>query len=138
MPLLQHASSGSQCCRTFPTSPLRSCALSVTRLSSPCLLQVRNAASTIVQLTYGDDGLDPVHMEGKDGSPIDLGRALSFIQATHPRHVPCPRLCDEHFRGVAAPSCTCLCFFLSRASLGQMCPSSRSPMKGKSTRWPGA
>ena len=72
--------------------PLAFRALSVTGLNSPCLLQVRNAASTIVQLTYGDDGLDPVHMEGKDGSPIELGRALSFIQATHPRHVPCHKL----------------------------------------------
>ena len=92
MPLLQHASSGCHRYCAFPTSPSSFCALSVTSLNSPCLLQVRNAASTIVQLTYGDDGLDPVHMEGKDGSPIELGRALSFIQATHPRHVPCHML----------------------------------------------
>ena len=86
---------GATAIRIFPTSPLSSCALSVTRLNSRCPLQVRNAASTIVQLTYGDDGLDPVHMESKDGSPIDLGRALSFIQATHPRHVPCHKLCNS-------------------------------------------
>ena len=44
-------------------------------------LQVRNAANGIVQLKYGDDGLDPVMMEGKDGEPIDLARALSVVTA---------------------------------------------------------
>ena len=28
---------------------------------------VRNSTGGIVQLVYGDDGLDPVSMEGKDG-----------------------------------------------------------------------
>ncbi len=37
---------------------------------------VRNASSGIVQFTYGDDGMDPVVMEGKDGQPLDLDRLL--------------------------------------------------------------
>ncbi|DBB09251.1 hypothetical protein WJX82_001205 [Trebouxia sp. C0006] len=45
---------------------------------------VRNSASGIVQLTYGDDGLDPVSMEGKDGTPIDFVRTLSQIKASTP------------------------------------------------------
>ena len=47
-------------------------------------MQVRNSASGIVQLTYGDDGLDPVSMEGKDGTPIDFVRTLSQIKASTP------------------------------------------------------
>ena len=47
-------------------------------------MQVRNAASGIVQLTYGDDRLDPVSMEGKDGTPIDFVRALSQVKAATP------------------------------------------------------
>ncbi|KAK9865213.1 hypothetical protein WJX84_010418 [Apatococcus fuscideae] len=42
---------------------------------------VRSAANAIVQLKYGDDGLDPVMMEGKDCEPIDLARALSVVKA---------------------------------------------------------
>lgn len=49
------------------------------------ILQVRNAASTIVQLTYGDDGMDPVSMEGKSGEPIALPRAMSVVKATTPK-----------------------------------------------------
>ena len=48
------------------------------------MLQVRNSASGIVQLTYGDDGLDPVSMEGKDGTPIDFVRTLSQVKASTP------------------------------------------------------
>ena len=47
-------------------------------------MQVRNAANNIVQLSYGDDGLDPVSMEGKDGQPIDFERALSQVKADTP------------------------------------------------------
>lgn len=47
-------------------------------------MQVRNSASGIVQLTYGDDGLDPVSMEGKDGTPIDFVRTLSQVKAATP------------------------------------------------------
>lgn len=37
---------------------------------------VRNSSSGIVQLLYGDDGMDPVNMEGKDGAPFNLDRML--------------------------------------------------------------
>lgn len=40
---------------------------------------VRNAASGIVQFTYGDDGMDPVTMEGKDGQPLDFKRTLAKV-----------------------------------------------------------
>lgn len=49
-----------------------------------CTLQVRNAANNIVQLSYGDDSLDPVCMEGKNGEPIDFARALSQVKADTP------------------------------------------------------
>ena len=37
---------------------------------------VRNSSGGIVQLLYGDDGMDPVNMEGKDGAPFNLDRML--------------------------------------------------------------
>lgn len=37
---------------------------------------VRNSSGGIVQLTYGDDGMDPVCMEAKDGQPVDLPRVM--------------------------------------------------------------
>jgi hypothetical protein len=40
---------------------------------------VRNAAGGIVQFAYGDDGLDPVVMEGKDGRPLDFERLLAKV-----------------------------------------------------------
>eukprot|EP00879_Flechtneria_rotunda_P010750 GHRR01011232.1.p1 GENE.GHRR01011232.1~~GHRR01011232.1.p1 ORF type:complete len:546 (+),score=206.34 GHRR01011232.1:3389-5026(+) len=43
---------------------------------------VRNAAGGIVQFEYGDDGLDPVVMEGKDGKPLDFERLLAKVRAT--------------------------------------------------------
>ena len=48
-------------------------------------MQVRNSAGGIVQLTYGDDGLDPVAMEAQEGKPVDLARSLSVVHATTPR-----------------------------------------------------
>ena len=45
---------------------------------------MRNAANNIVQLSYGDDSLDPVCMEGKNGEPIDFARALSQVKADTP------------------------------------------------------
>lgn len=47
--------------------------------------QVRNAANTIVQLEYGDDGMDPVCMEGRSGEPIALPRAMSVVKAMTPK-----------------------------------------------------
>jgi DNA-directed RNA polymerase III subunit RPC1 len=37
-------------------------------------LSVRNSTGGIVQFEYGDDGLDPAHLEG-DAQPIDFERA---------------------------------------------------------------
>jgi hypothetical protein len=50
--------------------------------------QVRNSAGGIVQLEYGDDGLDPVSMEAADGRPLDLPRSLSLVRATSARRAP--------------------------------------------------
>jgi hypothetical protein len=47
---------------------------------------VRNAAGSIVQLSYGDDGLDPVLMEGKNGAPLDFEKLLAKV---------CRSLCKE-------------------------------------------
>ena len=41
---------------------------------------VRNSTGGIVQLLYGDDGLDPVSMEGKDGTPVDLRRLFMRVR----------------------------------------------------------
>ncbi len=50
------------------------------------LCQVRNTANGIVQLTYGDDGLDPLLMEGDaKGRPLHLPRCLAVLRATCPR-----------------------------------------------------
>ena len=49
-------------------------------------VQVRNTANGIVQFQYGDDGRDPVAMEGDNGKPLDLERMLSHLRAT-----TCPR-----------------------------------------------
>ena len=49
---------------------------------------VRNAASGTVQLTYGDDGLDPVSMKGKVGTPINFVRALTQVKVATPMWRP--------------------------------------------------
>ena len=41
---------------------------------------VRNAAGGIVQLRYGEDGMDPVGMEGKKGDPVAFERLLSLAR----------------------------------------------------------
>ncbi|MEW5309629.1 MAG: hypothetical protein WDW38_001506 [Sanguina aurantia] len=43
---------------------------------------VRNAAGGIVQLTYGEDGMDPLVMEGLQGKPVDMDKLLAKIRAT--------------------------------------------------------
>lgn len=35
---------------------------------------VRNAGGSIVQFCYGDDGMDPGGMEGKNGKPLNFER----------------------------------------------------------------
>ena len=44
-------------------------------------MTVRNSMGGIVQIVYGDDGLDPVSMEGKDGAPVDFRRLLMRVRA---------------------------------------------------------
>ena len=41
---------------------------------------VRNAAGGIVQLRYGEDGMDPVGMEGKKGEPVAFDRLLTLAR----------------------------------------------------------
>ncbi|XP_016187356.1 DNA-directed RNA polymerase III subunit 1 [Arachis ipaensis] len=45
---------------------------------------VRNAAGGIVQFCYGDDGMDPAGMEGKDGKPLNFDRLFLRSQAICP------------------------------------------------------
>ncbi|VVB16666.1 unnamed protein product [Arabis nemorensis] len=45
---------------------------------------VRNASGCILQFTYGDDGMDPALMEGKNGAPLNFDRLFLKIQATCP------------------------------------------------------
>lgn len=37
---------------------------------------VRNSSGGIVQFSYGDDGMDPVAMEGKNSAPLDFQRLV--------------------------------------------------------------
>ncbi|KAF5727410.1 DNA-directed RNA polymerase III subunit rpc1 isoform X1 [Tripterygium wilfordii] len=45
---------------------------------------VRNASGGIVQFFYGDDGMDPAAMEGKNGFPLNFDRLLMKVKATCP------------------------------------------------------
>ncbi|KAK2643225.1 hypothetical protein Ddye_024988 [Dipteronia dyeriana] len=45
---------------------------------------VWNASGGIVQFLYGDDGMDPVEMEGNSGDPLNFGRLLMNVEATCP------------------------------------------------------
>uniref|UniRef100_A0A914IDK2 DNA-directed RNA polymerase subunit n=1 Tax=Globodera rostochiensis TaxID=31243 RepID=A0A914IDK2_GLORO len=41
---------------------------------------VRTSTNEVVQFTFGDDGLDPAYMEGKDGRPLDLPHVLAQVR----------------------------------------------------------
>ncbi len=41
---------------------------------------VRTSEQTIVQFTYGDDGLDPVMMTGSEGSPVNFVRLMEAVR----------------------------------------------------------
>ncbi|XP_038972864.1 DNA-directed RNA polymerase III subunit 1 isoform X2 [Phoenix dactylifera] len=45
---------------------------------------VRTANGSIVQFVYGDDGMDPAKMEGKDGIPLNLDQLFMKVMATCP------------------------------------------------------
>ncbi|PKA63212.1 DNA-directed RNA polymerase II subunit RPB1 [Apostasia shenzhenica] len=47
-------------------------------------LTVRDASGGIVQLLYGDDGLDPAKMEGKEGSPLNFDQLFIKVMAICP------------------------------------------------------
>lgn len=74
---------------------------------------VRNAAGGIVQFAYGDDGLDPVVMEGKEGRPLDFERLLAKVggagACTFHGLCACVALCgcglDKGRGGVEWPEC---------------------------------
>lgn len=61
---------------------------------------VRNASGGIVQLLYGDDGMDPAHMEGNDSAPLNMDRLLMKTKATCPRNGSCALLLAEISRKV--------------------------------------
>lgn len=41
---------------------------------------VRNASSSIIQFVYGDDCMDPSHMEGTTGQPLNFDRLLMKVK----------------------------------------------------------
>ncbi|KMZ71142.1 DNA-directed RNA polymerase [Zostera marina] len=43
---------------------------------------VRNSSGSIIQFRYGDDGMDPAKMEGKNGEPMDFNQLFGRILAT--------------------------------------------------------
>ncbi|WOL00292.1 DNA-directed RNA polymerase III subunit 1 [Canna indica] len=45
---------------------------------------VRNASGGVVQFLYGDDGMDPAKMEGRNGIPLNLDQLFMKIMATCP------------------------------------------------------
>jgi hypothetical protein len=76
----------SQSCCTAWRVPLR-CTQALEDLYVHYDATVRNAAGGIVQFAYGDDGLDPVVMEGKDGRPLDFERLLAKVRQMRVLHV---------------------------------------------------
>ena len=46
---------------------------------------VRNSTGGIVQLAYGDDGLEPTEMEGADASPVEFSRLAQHVKGLVPR-----------------------------------------------------
>lgn len=43
---------------------------------------VRSSSGDIVQVCYGDDGLDPIEMEGSDGEPVNFDRLMAGVTRT--------------------------------------------------------
>ena len=46
---------------------------------------VRNSTGGIVQLSYGDDGMEPTEMEGADAQPVEFPRLLQHVKGLVPR-----------------------------------------------------
>lgn len=56
-----------------------------------------------MQLSYGDDGLDPLVMEGEDkGRPLNFIRFMDVVRATHPRPHGELALMPDEMRAMAA------------------------------------
>lgn len=72
---------------------------------------MRNTANGIVQFEYGDDGRDPVAMEGSSGQALDLDRMLSHTRATTSAHIPADPLDEDAVR------CLLCSFVLNMESL---------------------
>lgn len=64
-------------------STLMACAQALEDLSTRYDNSVRNSVGGIVQFTYGDDGLDPVSLEG-DAEPVNFVRTWSHARALRP------------------------------------------------------
>lgn len=60
---------------------------------------VRNSTGGIVQLVYGDDGLDPVHMEGVDGEPVNFTRVMLNVKTHSPPNDAKP-LSEEEMKSI--------------------------------------
>ena len=69
-------------------------------------VQVRNSAGGIVQLSYGEDNLDPVAMEDAGGKPINLPRSLSVVHASLPQLPRIPENASDE--GAEPPPSTAL------------------------------
>ena len=46
---------------------------------------MRNSTGGIVQLSYGDDGMEPTEMEGADAQPVEFPRLLQHVKGLVPR-----------------------------------------------------
>jgi len=51
---------------------------------------VRNSMGGIVQLRYGDDGMEPTLMESEDAQPIEFKRCLMNVRSHHPSRGEAP------------------------------------------------
>ncbi|QDZ25695.1 DNA-directed RNA polymerase [Chloropicon primus] len=45
---------------------------------------VRTCNGVVIQFTYGDDSLDPVEVEEKDGNPVNFERILNLVRTRNP------------------------------------------------------
>jgi len=51
---------------------------------------VRNSMGGIVQLRYGDDGMEPTLMEGHDAQPVEFKRCLMNVMGLYPSKEEAP------------------------------------------------
>ena len=95
---------------------------------------VRNSEANLVQFRYGDDGLDPVAMEGRDGKTVAFERVLLRHQhgkmspPAQGKHTPLSamevrQLLDEH------PCLACMCS-PRRPPFPTGAPTSRRALRG--------